>query len=58
MKTYEVELKYETYTIITVEADTPEEAEDKAWQALEHDENRAYGEWMLESIEHVTEVPM
>jgi hypothetical protein len=53
MKIYEVELKYESYTTVTVEANSPEEAEDKAWQELETDERRAYGEWSLESIEEL-----
>lgn len=55
-KVYEVELKYESYTIFTVEADSPEEAETAAWKELETDaEHRSdYGDWMLESIEDVT----
>jgi hypothetical protein len=50
-KSYEVELKYESYTIYTVEASSPEEAEKMAWKELEDDASRAYGEWTLESIE-------
>ena len=56
MKTYEVELRYESYTIITIEANTPEEAEALAWQELQTDGayRSDYGNWELESIEEVT----
>ena len=37
MKTYEVELKYTSYTTITIEADSPEQAEEIAWQELASD---------------------
>lgn len=52
MKTYQVELKYESYTIITIEAETPEEAEALAWQELATDGSyySGYGNWELESI--------
>jgi len=51
MKTYQVELKYESYTTLTIEAETPEEAEALAWQELETDGSyQAYGNWELESI--------
>jgi hypothetical protein len=53
MKTYQVELKYVSYTIFTVEANSEEEAELNAWKELETDaEHRSdYGDWSLESIE-------
>ena len=53
MKTYEVELRYESYTTITIEANTPEEAEAIAWQELQTDGSYRsdYGNWELESIE-------
>jgi hypothetical protein len=52
MKIYEVELRYESYTTITIEANTPEEAEDLAWQELQTDGSHRsdYGNWVLESI--------
>ena len=52
MKTYQVELKYESYTTITIEAETPEEAEALAWHELETDGSYRsdYGNWELESI--------
>ena len=37
MKTYEIELKRESYITLTIEADSREEAEDKAWNTLERD---------------------
>lgn len=56
MKMYEVELRYESYTTITIEANTPEEAEAIAWQELATDGSYRsdYGNWALESIEDVT----
>ena len=53
MKTYEVELKYTSYTTITIEADSPEQAEEIAWQELATDGSYRsdYGNWELESIE-------
>ena len=53
-KTYEVELKYESYTVITVEAETAEKAEELAWNELAT--NGAYrsdGSWSLESVEEM-----
>ncbi len=52
MKTYEVELRRTSYITITVEADSKDEAEEKAWQEIEHDRadiNDA--NWEVESIE-------
>lgn len=54
MKTYHVELKRVSYVNYEVEANTPEEAEDKAWKMLETDDfykSDAY--WDCESIEEV-----
>lgn len=53
MKTYEVELKRESYVLYTVEANSPEEAEDKAWKELESDYTHSYGEWVLEFVREV-----
>jgi hypothetical protein len=52
MKTYEVELRRTSYITLTVEADSAEQAEEKAWQEIEHnraDINDAH--WEVESIE-------
>lgn len=55
MKTYEVEVKYTSYTVITVEAENEDEAEKLAWRELELDggERSNYGDWTLESIEEM-----
>ena len=55
MKTYEVEVKYTSYTTITVEAENEDEAEKLAWRELELDggERSNYGVWTLESIEEM-----
>ena len=37
MKTYEVELKRTSYITLFIEAESKDEAEDKAWQEVEHD---------------------
>jgi hypothetical protein len=52
MKFYEVELRRESYITIVVAAYSKEEAEEKAWQEIEH--NRADindANWDIESIE-------
>lgn len=52
MRTYEVELRRESYITLTVEANNPEEAEEKAWHELEHNyPNINDSTWTLESIE-------
>lgn len=56
MKKYEVELQYTSYVIYTVEADSKDEAEDKAWELLNQDYTHGYGEWLLSSIEEASEV--
>jgi hypothetical protein len=50
-KTYQVELKYESYALYEVEADSPAEAEEKAWKMLDQNGSPAYGEWAIDSIE-------
>ena len=57
MKTYEVEFRYTSYTIVTVEAESQEEAERRAMQelSLDGDYRSSYGEWLLESIEEIEE---
>ena len=52
MKSYEVELKRTSYVSLYIEADSKEEAEEKAWQAIE----AGYGnindaQWEVESIQ-------
>lgn len=51
MKKFEVELQYTSYVIYTVEANSKDEAEDKAWKELDKDYTHGYGEWILSSIE-------
>ena len=50
MKKFEVELKYETYALYVVEANTEGEAKDKAWKLLNNDSQFDYGEWQIDSI--------
>jgi hypothetical protein len=52
MKTYEVELRRTSYIVVTVEADTQEEAEAKAYDegAVKLDN---YASWDVESIEEI-----
>lgn len=47
---FEVELKRESYVVFTVEADSPDEAEEKAWRELERNDPRDVGFWTVESI--------
>jgi hypothetical protein len=52
MKKYRVELKYEAYGLYDVEAATPQEAEDKAWEMLNNgQDNTSYGDWSVNSVE-------
>jgi hypothetical protein len=52
MKTYQVELKRVSYVNLTVEADSPEAAEDAAWLELQiGDFDDSYADWTLESID-------
>jgi hypothetical protein len=54
VKTFEVELRRTSYITMTVEAESRDEAEAKAWRELEHgraDINDAT--WDVESIEEV-----
>lgn len=53
MKFFEVELKYTSYTTITIEASSQDEAETLAWKELETDGSYRSdcGDWTLESIE-------
>jgi len=51
MKTYEVELRRTSYITLTVEADSKDEAETKAWQEIENGRTDIYdAQWDVESI--------
>lgn len=59
MKKFEVEFSRASYIIVTVEAESRDEAEDKAWEELEflatqptHIDDSSWG---VESIEEITE---
>lgn len=52
MKTWEVELKRTSYITLTVEADSKDEAETKAWQEIENGRTDIYdAQWDINSIE-------
>lgn len=53
MKTYEVELRRTSYITMTVEAENPEQAEDKAWEKLQYDPVNDVASWDVESIEEL-----
>jgi len=51
---YEVEFKRESWVTYAVEADSPEQAEAKAWNELEQDGmDTGYANWLVESIEEM-----
>lgn len=52
MKTYEVELKRVSYIVVTVEADSEEEAEGKAYECIEMYPD-SHADWNLESISEI-----
>jgi hypothetical protein len=52
MKTFEVELKRESYVTLTIDANNREEAEEKAWHQIEQNyPNINDSQWNLSSIE-------
>jgi hypothetical protein len=51
MKTYDVELKRTSYITLTVEANSEDEAEEKAWLELDGEHAHADAQWDIESIE-------
>ena len=57
MKTFEVELRRTSYVVITVEATSEEDAENKAWQELEFLATQPAhindSTWDVESIEEI-----
>ena len=54
MKTYEVELKRVSYMVVTVEADSEDEAETKAYEKADMTLD-FHADWSLESIDEVEE---
>jgi hypothetical protein len=55
MKTYEVELRRTSYIVLTIEAETQEEAEEKAWVEVEDRPDSDDASWEVESIEEKEE---
>jgi hypothetical protein len=54
MKTYEVELEYTAYMVVTVEAENEEHAEDLAWEEIVKDgSDKRGGDWRVESVEEI-----
>lgn len=55
MKMYHVSFVYRVYENYSVEANTPEEAREKAWKQLEQDAEAGikYGSWELDDTEEV-----
>jgi len=52
MKTFEVELRRTSYIVLTVEAEDADQAEDMAWQVIEHgDYKHEDAAWDIESVE-------
>jgi hypothetical protein len=52
MNTYQIELKRVSYVNLTVQADSPQAAEDAAWLELQTgDYADSYADWTLESID-------
>ena len=52
-RTYEVEMKYEAYVVVTVDAESEDEAETLAMEELKGGATDRGGEWTLESIEEL-----
>ena len=52
MKTYVVELKYETFTYLTVQADSEEDAKAKAWDSFDSGKT-GDGVWDVENVEEI-----
>ncbi len=57
MKIYEVEMCRRSYVIVTVEAESQEEAKDKAWEEVTSDGSWGTSddfEWDVESVKQAT----
>ena len=55
MKKFEVELRRTSFITVTVEAETAEEADAKAWLEIEERPDLNDAGWEIESIEEVKE---
>ena len=55
MKTYEVELKRESYITIWVEALNEAHAEELAWKEIENRRDADDASWLVESIEETNQ---
>jgi len=55
MKTYEVELKRESYIVLTIEAENEDEAQEKAWKEIEDRPDSDDASWLIESIEETNQ---
>jgi hypothetical protein len=55
MKTFEVELRRTSFIVLTIEAETQEEAEALAFQEAAVKGDSAYANWEVESIEEKEE---
>lgn len=55
MKTYEVEYRRTSFITVTVEAETQEEADEKAWKQIEEDHYINDALWEIESVEEINQ---
>jgi hypothetical protein len=55
MKTYQVEYRRTSYIVLTIEAETAEEADEKAWAQVEEDYDINDASWAIESIEETNQ---
>jgi len=55
MKTYEVSFKYEVWVNYTIDADSPDQAENEAYERLQGDSGEClnYGDWTDAIVEEV-----
>lgn len=53
MKTFEVELRRESFIVVTVEALNAAHAEEMAWKEIEGSPDSDDASWVVESIEEV-----
>lgn len=51
MKTFEIEFRRESYVVLTVEADTEEQAEEMAWKQLYEEYRGAKAGWEIFHME-------
>lgn len=55
MKTFEIELRRTSYMVVTVEAESQDEAEALAWKEIDSRPDSDDASWDIESIEEVTQ---